>query len=108
MTQKKTRDQQPSRLPKWFWAVLTACIVGVVMVAFYVFYLMSGRAAYDSAYRKCGGAPIEASGFAGGRNYYLLGDSGYTKHGGPLVSSYFCSESEAKSAGYERPQRLEK
>ena len=51
------------------------------------------------AYVRCGHQPIEASRFAAGDSYQLPGDSGY---GPNLWAEYFCSETDARAAGFHR------
>ncbi|HEX6416433.1 MAG TPA: hypothetical protein VFZ62_02810 [Candidatus Saccharimonadales bacterium] len=57
----------------------------------------SGTIQYGIAAVRCMGNPIPASNFMAGRSYYLPGDY---NHGPSPFYKYYCSEEDAKAAGY--------
>lgn len=61
---------------------------------------LSAFARYPVYHLKCGGQPITATTFAAAYNYWMPRDDGYTVN--PLTNVYFCSEVEAKAAGFHR------
>lgn len=74
-------------------AGLASAVLALVLLA----GLGNGYLQYSVAYVACGGRPISASSFAASYSYELPGESGY----GPRVfNRYFCTEQQAKAAGF--------
>ncbi len=92
--------QKNKQVKKWI-------IISVLaVVASYFILLVSsvgnGIAYYPIAYLHCGKRPVIANNFATSNTYYKSNDSGY----GPNIlthpDDYYCTEQEARAAGFQR------
>lgn len=100
---KKTTNQRSYNLPKWFWYVVTICIVAVIAIVGWLLLMRTGWPQYIQAVDRCDGrAPIQAKGlqFYGEELYITPGDTAYRVPKADYTN-YFCNEDEAKSAGYK-------
>jgi hypothetical protein len=79
----------------------TLIAVGVVIVLYIVSLFtpwVSPYTWYPLYVVKCGGPPVAATDFAAAYSYNRPGDKYYGLS--PYISQYFCTEAEAKAAGY--------
>jgi hypothetical protein len=91
------KDQKTQSNPKKKWLIGVGAVIGLYIVSLFVPYI-SNATRLPLYLVKCGGQPITASEFAasytytvpGGKIYYTFGDR------------YYCSEQEAKDAGFRR------
>ena len=101
-TKKYINKEMP--LPKWYKFIILFIIIGLICLMAYLLYMRSGWPEYNSAVKDCGGdQPIIGQSF--GKTYYRPGDRGYKSPGSDI---YFCSEREARAAGYRLPATIEK
>lgn len=80
-------------------------LVGLVVIYIATLFLpyISAYTKYPIYYVKCGGKPISGSDFKG-KTYYVPGDDNYFFS--VIRSNYFCSEQEARNAGFEKLKPL--
>lgn len=79
------------------WLIVSAVLIALYFVSLFV-PLIAPFTRYPLYIVKCGGLPIVASNFAAGNTYRVPGDEGY---GVKVFDNHmFCTESEAKSAGF--------
>ncbi|BEL08400.1 hypothetical protein Q0Z83_065910 [Actinoplanes sichuanensis] len=74
-----------------------------LLTAYAVAYFVPGLSAYARYpvyHVKCGGPPIVGTTFASAYNYWLPGDGDYSVN--LFSNAYFCTEAEAKAAGFHR------
>ncbi|HEX6461793.1 MAG TPA: hypothetical protein VFZ58_00780 [Candidatus Saccharimonadales bacterium] len=91
------------RRTKW---IIASVVIVLVMAVLYLLALFTPNSIYRKAalyplwFIECGKQPVLASYFGETPTYYLPEDGGY----GPNIFTdrYFCSETEARAAGFER------
>lgn len=81
------------------WLVPGVLLAGYAVALFLP--VVSPYARYPIHYLRCGGPPIIGTTFAAAFVYHLPGDEDYQVD--PLVTDYFCTEEEARQAGFHRP-----
>jgi hypothetical protein len=93
-------DDKKPLLPAWMKYVFM--VIGLGVIAMYLF--VSGWGGYAFAYVQCGvKQPLIAYTISGGQIYYMPGDRRYSAPGeGAFFSSYYCTEPQAKAAGFLR------
>lgn len=76
----------------------TVSIVAAIYVLSLFTPCIKGYTQFPLYFVKCWGKPIEADNFWGVRSYYLPSNRHYSLF---FADHYFCSEAEAKAAGYQ-------
>ena len=97
---ESTEDDQKRPLPAWVKYVSTVLIAAVIALYLY----SSGWGGYAVAYVKCGVAkPLIASTIDNAKLYYTPDNRRYSAPGeGVLFDTYYCTEAQAKAAGFLR------
>ncbi|TDD25487.1 hypothetical protein [Nonomuraea diastatica] len=82
-------------------AFLRALVAAVAVFALAWITPFHVMASYPVHVVRCGGLPVVATGFAASMTYNTPGSAHYWVT--PLESSFFCTEREARAAGYSGP-----
>lgn len=88
--QKKTNRNKPRK-------IIAAILIGSCLLIATLAGLGSGYMQYGAAHIICGKAPVAASKFMASYSYDLPGDTSY---GPNPFNEYYCSETDAKKAGF--------
>src|SRR5688500_16329277 len=84
--------------PKSKKVAITSLVLIIILLGFFA-GMGSGMLQYAAASMGCMRAPVTASRFMAGNSYELPGDEGY---GPDIFSEYYCTEQQAKAAGFRR------
>ena len=79
--------------------VVIAVIAAVVVLLLFLLPVALTLGVWTINFVRCGRQPVEATNFAAAYSYDLPGDREYS-YFPILVTSYYCTEAEAKKAGY--------
>jgi len=95
MEPESTEDPRRRRLPTGWKGPLVVAMILVLVIGGIAF------GPWTVAAIRCGNQPVVGDNFASSWTYYLPSDSGYSRLTW-FGRHYYCSEDEAKHAGYSR------